>query len=110
MECTGIERDNLFQEFRDIIAANMNVTRIEIESSFRKLNEKVMELGECAVQERKFDLEDLKEKVDYTGASQRDKWNESNNIFDIKMRKIGFRENSMLGLIDNVKEMQAEMC
>jgi hypothetical protein len=37
-----------------------------MESGFRKLNDKVMELEECGVQELKADLEDLKEKVENT--------------------------------------------
>jgi histidinol dehydrogenase len=52
IERTGIERDNLLQEFRDVRAENMNVTRMEMESCFRKLNEKVMELEEFGCKER----------------------------------------------------------
>jgi hypothetical protein len=44
-----------------------------------------------------------------TGTSQRDKWNERGNKFNIEIRKIGIRENTMLGFIDNVKEVQMEL-
>jgi hypothetical protein len=53
MECIGIERDNLLQEFRDIISENMNVRRMEMESDFMKLNKNVMKQKECGVQEWK---------------------------------------------------------
>jgi hypothetical protein len=87
IEFTGIERDNLLQEFRDIIVKNMNVIRIKMESGFRKLNMMGIELEECGVQELKADLEVLKGNLNNIGVSQRDKWNEWNKKFDIEMNK-----------------------